>query len=100
MPASHIAIITVAAALFLSAIILMALEACTSKDNTMDPTMWAAGWPHEAPDHPLSAVEAHQIWRSHAACPIDCCQRKAAAIEFLIGDGRIVPDDRMVRVYQ
>jgi hypothetical protein len=99
MPASHMAIVTVASALFLSAIILMALEAYASKD-TMDPTMWATGWPHEAPDHPLSAVEAHQIWRRHAACPIDCCQRKAAAVEFLIGDGRIVPDDRMVRVDQ
>ncbi|MGQ4597071.1 hypothetical protein [Nocardia sp. R6R-6] len=50
------------------------------------------GWPHEAPEHPLSVPEAHATMQRHRGCRADGCPRKAAARQALIDAGRMVPD--------
>ncbi|MER7452068.1 hypothetical protein [Nocardia beijingensis] len=54
--------------------------------------LWPAGWPHEAPETPLSVTEAHQTMQRHRACRADQCPRKAAARQTLIDAGRMKPD--------
>ncbi|MGW4371745.1 hypothetical protein ACWEKT_39625 [Nocardia takedensis] len=53
-----------------------------------------AGWPHEAPERPLSVSEAHQATQRHIACHIDTCPRKAAAWRTLVEAGKVAPDAR------
>ncbi|WP_139347827.1 hypothetical protein [Nocardia donostiensis] len=55
-------------------------------------TMWAPGWPHEAPDQPLSITEAHQAMQRHRSCLREECARKRAAWDTLVDAGRIKPD--------
>jgi hypothetical protein len=57
-----------------------------------DPGLWPTGWPHEAPDNPLSVPEAHRIMQQHRMCRADQCPRKAAARQALIDAGRMKPD--------
>lgn len=57
-----------------------------------DARLWPTGWPHEAPDHPLSVPEAHQTMQGHRQCRADQCPRKAAARQVLIDAGRMKPD--------
>ncbi|MCM6778004.1 hypothetical protein NDR87_31085 [Nocardia sp. CDC159] len=97
MPASHIATIVVAAGLYLSYVTLAVVMVLRSKD-AMDPTMWAAGWPHEPPDKPLSGIEAHLAMQRHLSCDPSYCARKAAAINVLRRSGKLVPDLRMSEV--
>ncbi|WP_067475513.1 hypothetical protein [Nocardia amamiensis] len=63
-------------------------EQAESGDVGLRPT----GWPHEAPDHPLSVSEAHWTMQRHRGCRADQCPRKAAARQTLIDAGRMVPD--------
>lgn len=97
MPASQIALITVAGGIYLTWVIIAVLKALTP-DTDMDPTMWATGWPHEAPDRPLSNAEAHQAMQRHRGCDPSWCGRKAAAIRTLCENGKLVPDMRMSEV--
>ncbi|MBH0777251.1 hypothetical protein IT779_13260 [Nocardia sp. NEAU-351] len=53
--------------------------------------MLPTGWPHEAPDRPLSVTEAHQAMQRHRDCHTDECARKTAARDVLIAAGRMVP---------
>lgn len=57
-----------------------------------DARLWPTGWPHEAPEHPLSVPEAHQTMQHHRQCCADQCPRKAAARQVLIDAGRMRPD--------
>ncbi|WP_330228211.1 hypothetical protein OHA40_18715 [Nocardia sp. NBC_00508] len=61
-------------------------------EQAADARLWPIGWPHEAPDHPLSVSEAHWTMQRHRGCHVDECPRKAAARQALIDAGRIVPD--------
>ncbi|MEV6559589.1 hypothetical protein AB0M22_27985 [Nocardia sp. NPDC051756] len=54
--------------------------------------MWPEGWPHEAPEQPLSVSEAHWTMQRHCECRADECPRKAAARQALIEAGRMRPD--------
>lgn len=57
-----------------------------------DAGVWPTGWPHEAPDHPLTSPEAHLTMQRHRDCRTDQCPRKAAARQVLIDTGRMKPD--------
>lgn len=65
-----------------------------AEDALLDRTVLVIGWPHEAPDQPLSAPEAHQAWQAHKPCKLDACARKRAAYRTLVELGDIVPDER------
>lgn len=54
--------------------------------------LWPHGWPHEAPDYEMGALEAHQTMQRHRECRTDHCPRKAAARQALIDAGRMRPD--------
>ncbi|MFD8244590.1 MULTISPECIES: hypothetical protein [Nocardia] len=60
--------------------------------ESADMGLWPTGWPHEAPEHPLSVPEAHATMQRHRGCRADGCPRKAAARQTLIDAGRMVPD--------
>ncbi|WP_040781907.1 hypothetical protein [Nocardia pneumoniae] len=66
-------------------------------DELLDRSVLPHGWPHEAPDRPLSIEGAHQAMQRHASCPLDTCARKRAAHKVLVEAGRIVPDPRNSR---
>jgi hypothetical protein len=53
--------------------------------TSMNTEVWPQGWPHEAPDKPLSPEQAHQILHSpeHYDCRTDTCARKAAAFDVI-----------------
>ncbi|MBF6296452.1 hypothetical protein IU459_02720 [Nocardia amamiensis] len=57
-----------------------------------DTRLWPQGWPHEAPDHPLSVPEAHATMQRHRGCRVQDCPRKTAARQTLIAAGRMKPD--------
>ena len=57
-----------------------------------DSGLWAHGWPHEAPDRPLSVDEAHTTMQRHRGCRAQDCPRKDAARRALIAAGRMKPD--------
>ncbi|KZM68410.1 hypothetical protein AWN90_11045 [Nocardia terpenica] len=57
-----------------------------------DAGLWPNGWPHEAPDHPLSVTEAHKTMQRHRGCRADGCPRKAAAWRTLIAAKKVKPD--------
>jgi hypothetical protein len=57
-----------------------------------DTARWPTGWPHEAPDRPLTVTEAHQAMQAHRGCRADQCPRKAAARQTLIAAGHMKPD--------
>jgi hypothetical protein len=61
-------------------------------EQRMDNTLWAIGFPHDAPDHELGVQEAHQTMQRHRGCRADECRRKAAARQTLISAGRMKPD--------
>lgn len=61
-------------------------------ERRIDNTLWAAGFPHDAPDHELGVQEAHQTMQRHRGCRADECRRKAAARQTLISAGRMKPD--------
>ncbi|WP_249644279.1 hypothetical protein [Nocardia sputi] len=63
-------------------------------DALLDRSVLPHGWPHEAPDRPLSIEGAHQAMQRHASCPRDTCARKRAAHKALVEAGHIVPDPR------
>ena len=60
--------------------------------HAADTNMWPDGWPHEAPDHRLSVLEAHRAMQRHRDCLIDECPRKRAAWNTLIEAGKVRPD--------
>ncbi|QIS23696.1 hypothetical protein [Nocardia terpenica] len=60
-------------------------------EDDMDTTMWPTGWPHEAPDHSLSTIEAHLTMQRHKRCRLDTCARKRAAWTVLVAAGHIDP---------
>ncbi|MFE9323951.1 hypothetical protein ACIHDR_21605 [Nocardia sp. NPDC052278] len=57
-----------------------------------DAAFWPSGWPHDAPEVPLSVNEAHMTMQRHRGCRADECPRKAAARQTLISAGRMKPD--------
>ncbi|WP_405137493.1 hypothetical protein [Nocardia sp. NBC_01388] len=59
----------------------------TTQDHPIDISLWPPGWPHEAPEQPLSLLEAHQAMQSHLTCTTKECGRKAAAFDVLTGAG-------------
>lgn len=50
------------------------------------------GWPHAAPDRPLSVEEAHATMQQHRGCRATECPRKETARQTLIDGGRMKPD--------
>lgn len=66
------------------------------RDRRRTPGMryWPDGWPHEAPEHPLSVDEAHKIMQRHRGCRTDECPRKDSAWRTLIEAGHVKPDPR------
>lgn len=63
----------------------------------IDATVWAPGWPHEAPDHPMSVKDAHLAMQRHYGCDRGDCPRKAVAWQTLVEAGRIRPDSSRQR---
>ncbi|MCC3327392.1 hypothetical protein [Nocardia abscessus] len=63
-----------------------------SRVEQPDAGLWPTGWPHEAPENPLSVAEAHWTMQRHKDCRTDLCPRKAAARQTLIDAGRMKPD--------
>ncbi|MGW4090810.1 hypothetical protein [Nocardia sp. NPDC004750] len=61
-------------------------------ERRMDNTLWAAGFPHDAPDRELGVREAHQTMQRHRNCDVALCRRKRAAWQTLIDAKRIRPD--------
>ncbi|MGO4615293.1 hypothetical protein AB4305_12565 [Nocardia sp. 2YAB30] len=61
-------------------------------DQPANAGLWPHGWPHEAPDQPLSVSEAHWTMQRHRGCRVQDCPRKAAARQALIAAGRMKPD--------
>jgi hypothetical protein len=61
-------------------------------EQRMDNTLWARGFPHDAPDHELGVQEAHQTMQRHRNCDIAVCRRKRAAWQTLVDAKRIRPD--------
>lgn len=57
-----------------------------------DAGMWPNGWPHEAPDEPLSILDAQKTMQRHRGCRREDCPRKNAAWYTLVEAGRIKPD--------
>ncbi|ATL66065.1 hypothetical protein [Nocardia terpenica] len=57
-----------------------------------DAGLWPNGWPHEAPDRPLSVNEAHKTMQRHRGCRADGCPRKELAWWTLIEAGMVKPD--------
>lgn len=57
-----------------------------------DYTVLPHGWPHEAPEQPMSVFEAHKSMQNHRRCRAEQCPRKAAAEAVLIAAGRMRPD--------
>ncbi len=62
----------------------------------MDSSLWPTGWPHNAPDKPLSIPEAHQTMQRHRPCDRTECGRKQAAWTVLVRAGRIKPDTHRI----
>lgn len=48
-------------------------------EDDMDTTIWAPGWPHDAPDEPLTVTGALMAMKLHAGCPNRCARKTAAA---------------------
>lgn len=65
-----------------------------AEDSPRYTSPWPCGWPHDAPDQPLTLLQAHQAMQSHRECSIKECARKAAAFDALIGAGAIKPRTR------
>lgn len=63
-------------------------------DTIVDVTLWTAGFPHDAPDEPLSVYEAQKTMQRHRACLRDECPRKQAAWQVLVDAGHLKPDPR------
>ncbi|MFF0487870.1 hypothetical protein ACWDSJ_19430 [Nocardia sp. NPDC003482] len=60
-------------------------------------SVWPLGWPHEAPEEPLSVNEAHLTMQRHRGCLREECPRKRAAYQTLVEAGRIRPDSGRTR---
>lgn len=58
----------------------------------MDTTQWASGFPHDAPERPLSIEDAHLTMQRHLDCRAENCPRKAAAFSALVKAGSIKVD--------
>ncbi|MFG3616651.1 hypothetical protein [Nocardia sp. NPDC047654] len=61
-------------------------------EQRMDNTLWATGFPIDAPERDLGIHEAHMTMQRHRGCRADECRRKAAARQILISAGRMKPD--------
>ncbi|MGW4088603.1 hypothetical protein [Nocardia sp. NPDC004750] len=61
-------------------------------EQRMANTLWATGFPHDAPDHDLGIREAHMTMQRHRNCDIALCRRKRAAWQTLVDAKRIRPD--------
>lgn len=70
------------------------LLARSNIENETQSMIWPVGWPHEAPEQPLSKVGAQQVMQTHRTCTVEGCPRKAAAFQALCAGGHIVPDRR------
>ncbi|MBF6333460.1 hypothetical protein [Nocardia transvalensis] len=57
-----------------------------------DAGLWPTGWPHEAPDRPLSVPEAQKTMQRHRDCLKENCPRKKSAWRTLVEAGKIKPD--------
>ncbi len=60
--------------------------------SEMDTAIWPIGYPHDAPDRPMSELEAQQTMQRHRSCQVGECPRKTAAWRTLVEAGRIKPD--------
>ncbi|MCP2319597.1 hypothetical protein APR12_004966 [Nocardia amikacinitolerans] len=58
----------------------------------MDTDVWPVGFPHDAPDHRMSQLEAQMTMQRHRTCLVNECPRKTAAWRVLVDAGRITPD--------
>ncbi len=63
----------------------------------VDGSVWPVGWPHEAPDHPMSVAEAHSVMQRHRGCRRAECPRKRVAYLTLVEAGRLRPDSGRAR---
>ncbi len=68
-----------------------------SRGDTMDVSVWPIGWPHEAPDEPMSVSDAHLAMQRHRSCRREECPRKRAAYHTLVAAGRLKPDSGRVQ---
>ncbi|WP_246011768.1 hypothetical protein [Nocardia mexicana] len=64
--------------------------------DTMDVSVWPIGWPHEAPEEPMSVSDAHLAMQRHRGCRREECPRKRAAYQTLVEEGRLKPDSGRV----
>ncbi|MBF6174024.1 hypothetical protein [Nocardia blacklockiae] len=65
--------------------------------DTMDVSVWPIGWPHEAPEEPMSVSDAHLAMQRHRSCHREECPRKRAAYRTLVAAGRLKPDSGRVQ---
>ncbi|WP_280371212.1 hypothetical protein [Nocardia wallacei] len=65
-------------------------------ESEMDVSVWPQGWPHEAPDEPMTITEAHWTMQRHRSCDRGECPRKSMAYQLLVEAGRIRPDSGRV----
>lgn len=49
------------------------------RESPMDGTVWAPGFPHDAPDEPLTVTGALMAMQLHGDCPASCARKTAAA---------------------
>lgn len=68
-----------------------------TEDALLNRSVLVADWPHEAPDRPFTVALAQQAWQRHAACDLDTCARKLAALRKLVEAKLIKPDARIER---
>lgn len=57
-----------------------------------DAGLWPFGFPHDAPDKPLTVLDAQKTMQRHRGCRREDCPRKSAAWLTLVEAGRIKPD--------
>ncbi|RDI53896.1 hypothetical protein [Nocardia mexicana] len=66
------------------------------EEPAMDTSVWPVGWPHEAPDRPMSVSDARHSMQRHRDCYREDCPRKRAAYQTLVDAGHIKPDSARV----
>ncbi|WP_157978686.1 MULTISPECIES: hypothetical protein [Nocardia] len=51
-----------------------------------DTRVWPTHWPHDAPEHRFTLVQAHREFQKHMDCHIDHCPRKHAAWTVIVAE--------------
>ena len=69
----------------------------------MDISLWPTGWPHEAPEEPLTVAEAHLTMQRHRGClreedrEIELRPKSFEVLRYLIANaGRLVPKRELI----